>query len=259
VAGPDGALWVTASDLDANGGRLLRVTTAGAITESKTPSLDSRPWGITVGPDGALWFTEYGAERIARARVDTSTFTDVVTTHPFSNWIETLVGAGITGGCSANPPQYCPDDLVTRGQMAVFLLRARHGAGFTPPAARGSMFADVPVTHPFAAWIEQLARDGITSGCATGPARYCPDATVTRGQMAVFLLRSKLGAGYLPPAATGAMFADVPAGQASSNWIEELAREGITGGCSTSPALYCPDSTVTRGQMAVFLVRTFGL
>jgi len=78
---------------------------------------------------------------------------------------------------------------VTRGQMAVFLLRAKHGADFQPPDATG-IFADVPVTHVFARWIEQLAREGVTSGCGTSPAVYCPEDPVTRGQMAVFLVRA---------------------------------------------------------------------
>ena len=63
--------------------------------------------------------------------------------------------------------------------MAVFLLRAKHGAGYQPPAATGTMFTDVPVTHPFATWIEQLAREGITGGCGTMV--YCPDASVDTG------------------------------------------------------------------------------
>jgi hypothetical protein len=186
-------------------------------------------------------------------------FADVPASHPFFSWIEAVFAAGITGGCSVSPPQYCPDAPVTRDQMAVFLLRGIHGAGDEPPAATGTMFADVPATHPFAAWIEQLGREGITGGCSTSPPQYCPAAGVTRGQMAVFLLRAKHGAGYQPPAATGAMFTDVPVTHPFATWIEQLAREGITGGCAASPLQYCPDATVTRGQMAVFLVRTFNL
>jgi hypothetical protein len=68
-------------------------------------------------------------------------------------------------------------------------LKAKHGAAYQPPEATG-MFTDVPAGHGFARWIEQLAREGITSGCATGPARYCPNDPVTRGQMAVFLVRT---------------------------------------------------------------------
>lgn len=113
--------------------------------------------------------------------------------HPFLTWIDALIEAGITSGCSIDPPQYCPEATVSRGQMAVFLLRGIHGTGYQPPAPTG-MFTDVPVTgnpattHPFAAWIEQLAREGITSGCGAG--FYCPETTVTRGQMAVFLVRA---------------------------------------------------------------------
>ena len=103
-------------------------------------------------------------------------------------------------------------------------------------------------------FIEQLLLDGITSGC--GNSNYCPDATVTRAQMAVFLLRAKYGSGYSPPAATG-VFGDVDLSYWAVHWIEQLADEGITVGCGGGN--YCPDESVTRAQMAVFLVRTFGL
>jgi glucose/arabinose dehydrogenase len=187
----------------------------------------------------------------------TGTFVDVPPSHVFSAWIEAIARAGITAGCATNPPTYCPDQTVTRGEMAVFLLRGRHGAGYTPPAASG-IFADVPVSHPFAAWIEQLFGEGITTGCGTSPPSYCPDQGVTRGQMAVLLLRARHGAGFEPPPATG-IFADVPPDTPFAGWIEQLFNEGITGGCGTSPARYCPDAPITRGQMAVFLVRAFGL
>jgi hypothetical protein len=73
--------------------------------------------------------------------------------------------------------------------MAVFLLRAEHGSGFTPPPATG-IFDDVPVSHWAAAWIEQLFNEEITSGCSSNPLLYCPDDTVTRAEMAVFLVRT---------------------------------------------------------------------
>jgi glucose/arabinose dehydrogenase len=187
------------------------------------------------------------------------TFTDVPPTHPFFAWVEALIEAGITGGCATNPPQFCPDAGTTRREMAVFLLRGIHGAQYQPPAATGTMFTDVAATDQFAEWIEQLAREGITGGCSTNPPRYCPGAGATRGEMAVFLLRAKHGAGFLPPPATGTMFIDVPITHPLARWIEQLAREGITGGCSASPPRYCPNATVTRGQMAVFLIRTFNL
>jgi S-layer family protein len=54
----------------------------------------------------------------------TETFTDVPTSHPFFQFIEALAASGITAGCNASPPQFCPDATLTRGQMAVFLSRA---------------------------------------------------------------------------------------------------------------------------------------
>ncbi len=105
-----------------------------------------------------------------------TTFADVPADDIFFTFIEALSDAGITAGCSTSPPLYCPDSGVTRDQMAVFLLRGIHGAGYQPPAATGTMFTDVPLTQPFATWIEQLAREGITGGCSTSPPQYCPDA-----------------------------------------------------------------------------------
>jgi hypothetical protein len=116
-------------------------------------------------------------------------FDDVPVNYWAAAWIEQLYNEGITGGCGTNPLRYCPASPVTRAQMAVFLLRAEYGGGYTPPAASG-IFADVPVTHWAAAWIEQLYNEGITGGCGTNPLRYCPDNPVTRAQMAVFLVRT---------------------------------------------------------------------
>ena len=76
--------------------------------------------------------------------------------------------------------------------------------------------------------------------------------------MAAFLLKSSLGASYQPPNCTGQVFTDVPCtGGNFDPWIEDLAARGITGGCGGGA--YCPASPNTRGQMAVFLVKTFSL
>ena len=138
--------------------------------------------------------------------------------------------------------------------MAVFLERGMNGSNYSPPAATGNVFLDVGASDFAASFIEQLAADGITSGC--GNNNYCPNATVTRDQMAVFLLRAKYGSSYLPPAATG-VFGDVDLSYWAVSWIEQLAAEGITSGCGGGN--YCPGAPITRDQMAVFLVRTFGL
>jgi hypothetical protein len=73
--------------------------------------------------------------------------------------------------------------------MAVFLLRSKHGAGYTPPAVgTGTGFSDVDPAYWAAAWIKQLVAEGIATGC--GASTYCPADPVTRAQMAVFLVRT---------------------------------------------------------------------
>ena len=75
--------------------------------------------------------------------------------------------------------------------------------------------------------------------------------------MAIFLLRGKYGSAYMPPAATGTIFSDVPIGSFAAAWIEQLARDGVTSGCGDGN--YCPENSVTRAEMAIFLVRAFNL
>jgi hypothetical protein len=110
-------------------------------------------------------------------------FTDVSAGSFAAAWIERLATLGITSGCGGG--KYCPNASVSRDQMAVFLLRTKHGTGFNPPPATG-IFSDVLITSPYARWIEELYRQGLTAGC--GPGIYCPSAVVPRGQMAVFLV-----------------------------------------------------------------------
>jgi hypothetical protein len=141
--------------------------------------------------------------------------------------------------------------------MAIFLLKGIHGSSYSPPAMGGSTgFGDVPTNHWAAGWIKQLAAERITAGCGNG--NYCPESSVTRAQMAVFLLRATYGSSYSPPAVGGNTgFGDVQPTHWAAAWIKQLVTEGITAGCGAST--YCPEAPVTRAQMAVFLVRTFNL
>src|SRR5262245_60029867 len=66
ISGPDGALWFTMEGSGGGGGRIVRITTDGAITDFVVPTLNGVPFGITVGSDGALWFTEYQGNKIGR-------------------------------------------------------------------------------------------------------------------------------------------------------------------------------------------------
>ena len=182
-------------------------------------------------------------------------FADVPADHWAFTWIEAVANAGVTAGCGDTPPLYCPNGPVTREQMAVFLLRAKEGAGYTPPPCTAAPFADVPCSNAFAAWIQELVQRGITAGCGGG--RYCPGSPVTRAQMAVFLLKTFEDAAYVPAACGTPRFTDVPCPDPFARWVEELVRRNVTAGCGGNA--YCPASAVTRAQMAIFLVLMFGL
>jgi hypothetical protein len=110
-------------------------------------------------------------------------FTDDETS-PFEASINAVAAAGITSGCNAAGTNFCPNDEITRGQMAVFLAK-----GFKLPAASANAFTD-DETSPYQASINALAAAGVTSGCDAAKKLYCPDAKVTREQLATFLRRS---------------------------------------------------------------------
>jgi hypothetical protein len=179
-------------------------------------------------------------------------FPDVPPSNPFYFFIENILHNGVTGGCGGG--SYCPGASMARKQMAVFVLKSKLGRTYQPPACAG-VFTDVACPGPFTDWIEDLYARGIVAGCGPGPA-YCPDNPVLRQQMAVFLLKTLLGSTYVPPACEG-IFPDVPCSSPFAPWIEDLANRQISGGCGGGN--YCPANATTRGQMAPFLAKTFGL
>ena len=90
-------------------------------------------------------------------------------------------------------------------------------AGYLP-RVHAQTFSDVPANYWAYSYIQTLAESGVTSGCGGG--KYCPEAEVTRAQMAVFLERGMKGSSYAPPAATGAVFSDVAANAFAASFIE---------------------------------------
>lgn len=177
------------------------------------------------------------------------TFFDVPPTHIFYSEITNIAMRGITLGCGGG--NYCPDALVTRAQMAAFIMRALGVPN--PPTPAMQRFADVPPEHIFYAHIEEMALRGITLGCGGG--NYCPDAVVSREQMAAFIMRA-IGLAN-PPTPAMQRFADVPQSAIFYAHIEQMALRGVTAGCGGGN--YCPTGGVTRAAMAAFLVRGFGL
>ncbi len=198
-----------------------------------TPALSVKDWVLHVG----------------------GSFTDVLTASNFYPSIETVLHNGVTAGCGAGTT-FCPGDTVTRQQMAVFLLKAKEGGDYIPPACVTPVFTDVPCANPFAPWINELFARGVTAGCGGGTT-YCPTDPTIRQQMAVFLLKTEEGSGYLPPACVTPAFDDVPCSSPFAPWINELVAREVTAGCGGPN--YCPGNPVQRQQMAVFLVKTFGL
>ena len=117
----------------------------------------------------------------------------------------------------------------------------------------GDTFTDVLPANSFYRFVETIVHKNVTGGCGVG--LYCPDASTTREQMAVFVLVSKEAPGYSPVACgTTPMFPDVPVSSVFCKWIEELARRGVVTGCGGGN--YCPTNPATREQMAVFVLRT---
>ena len=122
------------------------------------------------------------------------------------------------------------------------LAAATASAAIVPP------FSDID-GHRFEVDIEWMRQAGLTEGCGGG--LFCPDAPVTRGQMATFLARA-----LELPASTVDPFDD-DTGTAHEDAINRLAAAGITTGCT--PTRFCPTENVTRGQMASFLARALDL
>lgn len=171
-----------------------------------------------------------------------SPFADTGTTI-FREDIIWLAQQQITRGCTAD--RYCPDDLVTRGQMAAFLSRA---LGLPDPGNvntftddDGSIFTDD---------IEKIAAADITRGCNPEGTHFCSENNVTRGEMAAFLVRAL----NLQADTSSNRFTDDD-GSIFEDDIEILAAHGITRGCNLEGTRFCFNAAITRGQMAAFLHR----
>ncbi len=114
-------------------------------------------------------------------------FGDVAAEAWYAGHVERIAEHAITVGCNPDGTLYCPQDPVTRSQMALFLSRA-----FDLPEADAAepSFDDVAEDHYAFAAVESVRAAGITVGCSTEPPKYCGARHVTRAQMAAFLSRA---------------------------------------------------------------------
>jgi len=246
--GDDVSFAITAGN---TGGAFSVDGDTGVVSVARTLDYETTPaYVLTVTASDPFLSDTASVAVVVTDVADGPRFTDVPIGHTFYGDIDWLAIEGITRGC--NPPVndlFCPDASVTRGQMAAFLHRALDGV-LTP----GTTVEFVDDGSVFDADIEWLGAVGVTRGC-NPPTNdmYCPDAPVTRGQMAAFLVRA-----LDLPAATGIDFVDDDDSIFETD-IEKLAMAGITRGCNPpTNDRFCPDDPVTRAQMAAFLHRALG-
>jgi len=178
-------------------------------------------------------------------------FTDIAPTDPNYSAANLLYAKGISKGCGANPLTFCPDHNITRAEMATLLIRATLGGdptSFNPLP----YFADVPASHLYFEWIQKLYELGITHGCANNPLMFCPDGTVTRGEIAAFTTNARYAGVTSFTYSAIPYFTDVPPTDIFFQSIQKMAELGVP---SCSPLLFCSTQAATRGDVAGFLVR----
>jgi len=196
------------------------------------------------------------------------TFLDVPFDHPFYDYIMALWDAGLTAGCSTDPLMYCPDQILNRAMAAVFMLRGEFGTAYVPPNPQ-HIFTDdwtslLPPDYYDVSWAEKWAEgmwaEEMTAGCLASPLMYCPRRELPRVEAAVFGLNMKFGVAYVPPAATGTVFADMTdTGYWGTKWAEQAYLEGLLPACGldegSGKPLFCPDDLVDRAWASYLIVQ----
>ena len=285
LGGPNAAFYSIPDD-SANYGSIGRGETKAS------PTADSYRVSVSLSAQRATHSDAHFTETLSTTETNVWTlhlgdsFSDVPRSHPFYRKVETLLHNGITAGCFP-ATQFCPDDSVTRSQMSLFTARAMSGGGSVIPSSGTlgaspydcvtggvSLFADVAPEDIFCKHLHYLAGQNVDLACS--PTELCPSQTVRRGAVAGFIAQALVAPGgdgavplaYGPDGATGRSyscdagapnlhFADVVASDAHCRHAHYLWARGFIAGCSDSQ--YCPDSDVTRGQLAKFLVNAFQL
>ena len=206
------------------------------------PASISYPSSDNDGNFTVSWSSSSGATSYTLQRATNASFTGAVTVYTGSSTSYNQTGLG-------NNTYY-----YRVSASNVYGSSGWRNGGPIVVSSSSSLFIDVPPDHWAYDAIYKIYNAGITKGCSVNPLMYCPDKTVSKAAMAVFLLRSLHGGNYTPPPATG-IFTDVNVNEWYAPWVEQLYKEGITKGCSASPLMYCPDRDVSKASMALFLLR----
>jgi Fe2+ transport system protein FeoA len=219
---------------------------SGTVTFTTTNNIGSAP------RSGAIAVAGQWLPFLQKPSSPVSSYTDEPATDSFYDYVNFVGLNHIATGC-LTPLTYCPADTMVRAEMAAFVIRSLYGEVFTYSAT--PYFTDVPSAHPKFAYVQKMMDLGITTGC--GVNLFCPDGPLSREQMAVFIVRARLGlkATDLFPYPGTPYFTDMPANSVYFPFVQKLREMGITAGCSATT--YCGGDPNSRGQMAVFVTRGF--
>lgn len=262
LIGPDGR--IVGQNDDGGGGlnsRLLAIlpwTGPYTIEASTFSDLEMGPFQLTLngnaGPEGCAYLVSSAQSTFPAA--GGSTEVSVATTAPCiwqaqsaAPWLTVNTQPATSPGTRSalvstwNGSLPRAGVLTVAGQSVHFLQKA-------PSPVQ--VFLDVPLSDPISDAVTLLRENKITLGCSATPALFCPEAPTNRGQMAAFLIRAILRTENFSYSSTP-YFSDVPPTHSFFPHIQKLRELNITAGCTA--ATYCPETPVTRAQMAAFLVR----
>jgi hypothetical protein len=238
---------------------------------SKPSFFRNLPWPSLGGDQGLDSGTIPALERFIAGEpippvASPHTFNDVPPSHWAFAHIEKLFEQDYIAGCSAEPLNFCPNEIMSRAESAVFVERGIHGAGYLPTQPQVAVFEDVPLWEWFSKWADGLWRDGYTAGCGTDPAIFCPQFDHTRAEATVFFERMLHGKDFIPVAPTEAVYTDVPVGLDApwySKWISAAFNDNLLEECedetNRKDSNFRPMDGLTRAEAACMMVRAKGL
>ena len=220
----------------ANMGGLRDLYVAGNLVRDFAPLRDLIVAGLTI----------HGDDR-QRGDSPDNFFWDLDASGSIHGWnLSRLAADGVLDDTECGLDLICPGLLIERWVMAVWLVRVLDGGD--PEPLDFNRFEDVHPGLLWAAHAERLAELGIVSGCSVEPARFCPQAPMSRAQMATLLAQA-----FNLESDTPAGFVDVDPQSPHAASIDAVAAAGISEGCGAGPDQYCPDELITRGQAATFI------
>ena len=203
------------------------------LPKNKGPRRALAPFAFLLLAVGLLTPSAFSGASVSLDGGNDSRFSDIGDAGSHASDVVTLDGDDVFIGTDCGISLFCPNDPLERWVMAVWLVRVLGEAEYV---GQGDyLFDDVDYTQWWAPFVDHLAKLDITKGCATNPARFCPTSTVSRGEMASFLVRA-----YDLVSEEPAGFVDIEGNTHAKN-IEALAASGITEGCNyRSPSVLSP-------------------